>query len=146
MRHCGFWDKETGEDEIRKLLTDYKKSAASNRINSKTSLLVACLEEWREKVKSIRIPHAALVSEIPVLKVFFQILREIASSGELQYDKRKVFLTELTVNVNNIDEFFTTKIDVFKKIYLFYLTGFSDSEVNGLYSKLPVNAFHGGKI
>ncbi len=135
------WDKETGEDEIRKLLTDYKIVAASNRINSKTSSLVACLEEWREKVKSIRIPHAALVSEIPVLKVFFQILREIASSGELQYDKRKVFLTELTVNVNNIDEFFTTKIDVFKKIYLFYLTGFSDSEVNGLYSKLPVNAF-----
>jgi len=139
------WDKETGEDEIRKLLTDYKIVAASNRINSKASSLPACIEGWREKVKSIRIACAALVVEVPVLRAFFQTLRDIASSGELQYDKRKAFLTELTTNANNFDEFFTSKIDVFKNLYSFHLTGFSDSEVNALYSKLSVNAFTADK-
>lgn len=136
------WDKETGEDEIRKLLLDYKIVAASNPIlNSKASSLPACIEEWREKVKAIRIPCAALVAEVPVLKAFFQTLLDIASSGELQYDKRKAFLSELSTNANNFNEFFTSKIDVFKSIYSFHLTGFSDNEVNELYSKLPVNAF-----
>ena len=61
------WDKETGKDEIRKLLTDYKIVASSNRINSKAPSFPACIEEWREKVKSIRIACAALVVEVPVL-------------------------------------------------------------------------------
>ena len=135
------WDKETGKDEIRKLLTDYKIVAVSNRINSKTSSLSACIGQWREKVKSIRIPCAALITEVPVLKVLFQTLRDIASSGELQYDKRKIFLTELTTKTNNFDEFFASKIDVFKRIYSFYLTGFNDDEVNVLYSKLPMDSF-----
>ncbi|MEG6520864.1 hypothetical protein [Desulfotomaculum sp. 1211_IL3151] len=135
------WDKETGEDEIRKLLTDYKIVAASNRINAKASALSACIGEWREKIKSIRIPYAALVTEVPTLRTFFQTLREIALSRELPYDKRSVFLAQLMTNANEFVEFYTSKIDVFKSIYSFHLTGFSDNEVSTLYSKLPTNAF-----
>ena len=86
------WDQETGENEIRKLIKDYKIVAASNRINTKTSSLFDCLGVWREKVKSIRIPCSALVMEIPTLKTFFLILRDIATNGELPYEKRGVSL------------------------------------------------------
>jgi len=135
------WDKETGEDEIRKLLTDYRIVAASNNLNTKKSSLSDCLEAWREKVKSIRIPCAALVVEAPALKTFFQILCDIYSSGDLQYEKRKTFLSELITNANNFNEFFSSRKDVFKSIYSYYLVGFSDDEINDLYSKLSVNAF-----
>jgi len=139
------WDKETGEDEIRKLLTDYKIVAASNRINSKASSLSACIGVWCEKSKAIRIPCAALVMEEPELKTLFQYLRDMSLSNDLQYDKRKALLDELTTNSSQFEEFFTTKIDVFKKIYSFHLAGFSDNEVNILYSKLPVTAFTADK-
>jgi len=135
------WDKETGENEIRKLLTDYKIVAASNRINSKASSLSACIGEWCEKAKSIRIPCAALVTEVPALKALFQTLRDMSLSGDLQYDKRRAFLAELTTNSNYFDEFISSKINLFKNIYSFHLTGFSDNEVNVLYSKLPVTSF-----
>ncbi|MCG8403242.1 MAG: hypothetical protein MJA84_16855, partial [Firmicutes bacterium] len=135
------WDKETGEDEIRKLLIDYKIVAESNRINVRASSLSACVGKWREKIKSIRIPYAALVAEIPTLRTFFQALHEIALSGELPYDKRSVFLAELMTNTNEFVGFYASKIDVFKSIYSFHLTGFSDNEVNTLYSKLPTNTF-----
>jgi len=140
------WDKETGEDEIRKLLTDYKIVAASNRINPKASSLSSCIGEWCEKAKSIRMPAAALVTEVHALKALFHILRDMSLSGELQYDKRKAFLNELTANLSQFEEFITTKIDVFKNIYSFHLTGFSDSEVYILYSKLPVTSFTSDKV
>lgn len=135
------WDQETGENEIRKLIKDYKIVAASNRINTKTSSLFDCLGVWREKVKSIRIPCSALVMEIPTLKTFFLILRDIATNGELPYEKREVFLSELDANINQFMDFFESKTDVFKKLYSFHLTGFSDSEVSSLYSKLSINSF-----
>ena len=135
------WDKETGEEEIRKLLNDYKIVAYSNRINSRASSLSACIGEWREKVKSIRIPYAVLAKEVPTLKTFFRILHEIALSGELSYDKRDKFLAQLMTNTNEFKEFYESKIDIFKNVYSFHLTGFSDDEVNALYSKLSTNTF-----
>jgi len=135
------WDKETGEDEIRKLITDYKIVAESNRINTKASSLSDCLDEWRNKVKSIRIPCSALITEIPALKEFFYILRDIFTTKELPYDRRSRFLVELEKNIDAVTDFFESKKDVFKNIYLFHLTGFSDNEVYALYSKLPMTAF-----
>lgn len=135
------WDKETGEEEILKLLTDYKIVAASNRINTKATSLSACLNEWCEKVKFIKMPYASLTMEVPTLKAFFQILREIAESGELSYDKRDKFLKEIENSTDIFMDFFTKKVDIFRNIYSFYLTGFSDNEINILYSKLPMNSF-----
>ncbi len=135
------WDQQTGEDEIRKLLTDYKIIAVSNCINPRTSSLSACLEEWREKAKSIRIPCPSLVMETPPLREFFPTLHNIAANGELPYEKRVTFLSELETNANTIIDFFESKVEVFKNLYSFYLTGFSDNEVNTLYSRLPMNSF-----
>jgi hypothetical protein len=140
------WDQETGEDELRKLLTDYKIVTASNRINTKTSSFSSCLGEWREKVKTIRIPCSALLTEIPTLKTLFGILRDdIVAMGELPYDKRGTFLSELENNTSALADFFASETAVFKSIYSFHLTGFSDGEVNTLYSKLPVTSFTSDK-
>ncbi|GHV54672.1 hypothetical protein FACS1894216_15170 [Synergistales bacterium] len=139
------WDQATGEDEIRKLITDYKIVAASNRINSKTNSLSACLKEWREKVQFIKIPCAALEKETPAIKGFLRILRDIAVNGELPYDKRTSFLTELEQNAQAFTDLFVARIDVFKKVYSFHLTDFSDSEIAALYSKLPTNMFSAEK-
>lgn len=139
------WDQETGEDELRKLLADYKIVFASNRINTKTSSLAACLGEWREKAKSIRIPCSALITEVVALKIFFDCLRGIVATGELAYDKRSTFLAEIENNGSVFTDFFSSKTTVFKNIYSFYLTGFSESDVSLLYSKLPVTSFGSDK-
>ncbi|MDR1379456.1 MAG: hypothetical protein LBJ36_10460 [Synergistaceae bacterium] len=140
------WDQETGEEEIRKLLTDYKIVAASNRINTKTASLAACLQEWREKTKFIKIPSSALLTEAPVLKTFFQILRDIAASGELPYDKRGTFLKDIENNADAFTNFFVSKTEIFKSVYSFHLNGFSDSEIETLYSKLPMTSFTADKF
>jgi len=135
------WDQETGKDELRKLLIDYKIVALSNRINTSTTSLFTCFSEWREKTKSIRIPCSALITEVPKLKDFFSCLRDIATYGELAYDKRPTFLGELEKNGSYFSTFLSEKTEIFKKTCSFYLTGFSDDEVDSLYSKLSTNSF-----
>jgi hypothetical protein len=135
------WDKATGEDEIRKLLTEYKIIAASNKINTKASSLSACLGEWRTKVQAIRIPCSTLSQEMPTLKGFLQILKEIITSGDLAYDKRATFLFELISSTDVFLDFLATKMDVFKNVYSYYLTGFSENEIGKLYASLPTTSF-----
>lgn len=135
------WDKDTGEDELRKLLTDYKIVDKSNLLNPKTNSLSSCMQEWREKVKFIKIPVSTLVSEVPSLKTFLLILRDVVTSGDLPYDKRLAFLAELEHNREAFSDFFLERIDVFKNVYSYHLTGFSESEIATLYTKLPTNMF-----
>jgi hypothetical protein len=59
----------------------------------------------------------------------------------LSYEKRTVFLSELNKNADNFKKFFTGKTSIFSKIYSLYLAGFSEEEVNILYSKLPFESF-----
>jgi hypothetical protein len=140
------WDTATGEDEIRKLLTDYKIVAASNRINNvKTVSLFACLGEWREKAKAIKIPCTVLILEVPMLKTFFKILSDIVATGELPHDKRKSFLAELENNAEVFTGFLAVRMDIFKNVYSFHLTGFSSDEIEILYSKLPMTTFSAEK-
>jgi hypothetical protein len=104
------WDQVTGEEEIRKLLIDYKIVFSSNKINTtKSNSLSACLDEWREKIKVIKIPCATLMTEIPSLKTLFSILREISINGELNYDKHKIFIKELIKNIDKFQDFFATR-------------------------------------
>jgi hypothetical protein len=135
------WDQETGEEELRKLILDYKIVLASNSINQKANSLSACLGEWQEKTKSIKTPVAALISELPLLKIFFEILREIAATGEFPYEKRAAFLAKQEKNADAFKTFLTEKTGVFTNTYSFYLSGFSDEEINTLYSKLPFDSF-----
>lgn len=139
------WDQETGEDELRKLLTDYKIVAASNNINTQATSLSECFSGWREAAKSVRIPYSALKSEVTALNAFFGCLHEIVATGELAYDKRSKFLVELENNGSAFTDFLSKKTDVFKSIYSVHLTGFSESEVNTLYSKLSVTSFSSDK-
>jgi hypothetical protein len=135
------WDQETGEEELRKLIQDYKIVLASNNINQKTNSLSVCLAGWQDKLKSIKIPVVTLLSEIPSLKILFEILRDIASTGDLVYEKRAQFLAELEKNTENLQTFFDTKIKIFSNIYSVHLKGFSDDDINNLYSKLPFDSF-----
>jgi len=135
------WDKETGEEELRKLMTDYRIVSESNNINGKASSLQACLKEWQEKLKALRIPYASLCVELSALKGLLSVLRNIATTGDVAYDKRLNFLSALKTNGRTFVEFFASKITVFQKIYSVYLVDFSETEVSSLFSKLPMHSF-----
>lgn len=138
------WDQETGEEEIRKLLIDYRIVAASIQLKQNCNSMYSCIRGWRDETKFIRIPCSVLSKKLPGLKSFLEILLEIAKTEELSYEKRGAFLKELEGKAGMISEFLAGKERIFAEEYGHKFVGFNEQEIRGIYSKLPTTSFIDG--
>ena len=131
------WHPETGENEIRALLRDYRIVAESFKrgfLMAPTSSLWDCMEAWRDKTRTIRIPYATLVALKPQSKAFLGLLKEIAGGSRLdQNDRREAFYHEITdkgdVNRDTLDGC----PSLFKATYAEQLSGLDEQEKDALY-------------
>lgn len=135
------WDQETGEDELRKLLTDYRIVERSSEFVGKTNSLYKCISAWVGFAHFLKTPQSALSDSIPKLKVFFRLLADIVKTGDLAHDKRADFLQQLEQQRAPLASLDEKKKDIFAKTYQLHLTGFSNEEIDRLYSRLPDNSF-----
>ncbi len=140
-KYSCFWDRETGEDEIRKLITMYQIVAKSNQVlSSKSISLVKCFSEWRERLKFLKVSHEALKSESPECAKLWELLREIAEHNDLS-ERWSVFLSELNSSGGSIQYFLNNQGEIFAKIYEPYLDGMSDEDIAEIMSKLQTGMF-----
>lgn len=150
VRHCfsadgvWLWDKGTGEEEIRKVLRDYTIVAVSirNGFVTKVNSFSDCMDGWREKVKTIKMPYATLAAARKDLKTFFGLLLDISKGGNLEANERRnIFLDELLGKNTLIADFFEGRFNVFKSIYNVQLAGLDDDEVENLYNGMEMSSF-----
>jgi hypothetical protein len=130
------WHPETGENEIRALLRDYRIVAESSQHGFITPVnsFWECMESWRDKTRNIRIPYATLVAQKPQSKTFLGLLKDIAGGGRLeQNDRRDAFFREITdmgdVNRDMLDGC----LALFKATYSEQLSGLDAQEIDDLY-------------
>ena len=138
------WDKATGEEEIHKVLRDYTIIAVSIRCGfvTKTNSFLDCMDAWREKIKTLKMPYATLSVARKDLKSFLMLLLEISKGGNLEAnEQRKVFLDELQGKNTLISDFFDGRFNMFKTIYDVQLKGLDDDEVEALYKGLDMSSF-----
>ena len=137
------WDRDTGIEEIDKLLTDYKIVFESNKLESVTAAnsLFKCMQAWREYSYFLKIPCSVCKAKVPELSFFFDCLKTIAEECELPNDKHDKFLAELETKSSTINTLKDIKMEVFKDEYSIYIKGFNDKEISKLYSKLPGSSF-----
>lgn len=137
------WDKETGIEELKKLMIDYKIILNSNGIESvsKATSFFSCMQAWREYTNFLKIPHSVCKSKLPELAYFFECLKNIAEDGDLSHDKHEKFLIEMETKASAIAGLKKRKMEVFQEEYSIYITGFSEKEINKLYSKLPNSSY-----
>lgn len=142
VRHCfgtdgaWLWHRETGENEIRALLRDYRIVAESSRRGFITPVnsFSECMEAWRDKTRTIRIPYATLVALKPQSKAFLGLLKEISSGGRLeQNDRRDAFFREITERGDVNRDTLEGCPALFKATYSEQLSGLDDREMDDLY-------------
>lgn len=140
------WHPETGEKEIRNLLRDYRIVSESFKrgfLAAPTSSFFECMESWRDKARTVRIPYATLVTLRPQSKAFLGFLKEIAGGGRLeQNDRRDAFYREITANGDLNRDMLDGCRSLFKATYAEQLSGLDDEEMDALYLKgLDMSAF-----
>lgn len=142
VKHSCLWNKQTGEDEIRKLLTEYGMVKESNSILSVSahSLAEAC-KEWRDRMKFIGISCEALRTKYPALVKVLDILLKICKQEDLLPEQLKAFHSELVAHGTAIRELLNNDRRVFAEFYKPYLEDLSDNDIVDVKSKLQTGLF-----
>ena len=139
------WDQEDGENELRRLLVDYRIVERSNQLITKSNSFSNCMKEWSETTKYIKIPYLVLMEKCPDLKQLVSSIYEIAKNGEISHDKREAFLEQLVTKAGALKDVLDRKKDIFAEIYSTYTDGFGAADIKKLYDKLPKSSFMGDK-
>ena len=142
VKHSCLWDKQTGDDEIRKLLTEYSIVRESNSIlNGSAHSLLETYKEWRERLKFLGISCEALRTKYPKLIKALDTLQKIYQQADVLPEQLKIFLAELRVHNTEIKELLNNDKRVFSEMYAPYLEDLSDSDIADVKSKLQTGLF-----
>ena len=143
VKHSCLWDKQTGEDEIRKLLTEYSVVKESNSIlNVAAHSLTEAFKEWRERLKFIGISCEALRAKCPALTTMLDTLLKICKEKDILPEQLKVFHAELVQHGTEIMELLNNDRRAFAEVYEPYLEDLSDNDIAEVKSKLQINLFN----
>ncbi|SFF92363.1 hypothetical protein SAMN05660649_00012 [Desulfotomaculum arcticum] len=142
VKHSCLWDKQTGEDEIRKLLTDYGVVKESNiLLNVTAHSRSEAFKEWRERLKFIGVSCEALRAKFPSLTKVLDALLKIYQQSDVLPDQLKMLLSELTAHSVEIRNLLNNEKQIFTEVYAPYLDDLSDSDISEVKSKLPTGMF-----
>ena len=142
VKHSCLWDRQTGEDEIRKLLVEYGVVKESNAILSATAhSLNEAFKEWRERLKFIAISCEALRTKYPALTNVFDILLKIYKQENILPEQLKVFHAELVAHGTEARELLNNDRQVFAEVYEAYLEDLSTDDITAVQTNVGTGLF-----
>lgn len=142
VKYSALWDISTGEDEIRKLITEYEVVKSTNiLLNVSAHLKESAFKEWRDTLKFIGFSCEAIKLRKPNLDKFFNNLYRIANYDDMLPEHMKTFLDEMTNHMSEIREIVNNPLAVFMDIYAPYLTGLSEEECDEIKNSIPSDIF-----
>lgn len=142
VKHSCLWDRQTGEDEIRKLLTNYGIVRESNNLlNVNAHSLSEAFKEWRERLKFMGVSCEALRTKFPSLIKILDTLLKIYQQSDILPDQLKMFLSELMTHNVEIRNLINNEKRIFTEVYSPYFDDLSDSDINEVKSMLPTGMF-----
>lgn len=142
VQYSALWIGSTGEDEIRKLITEYEVVKSTNvLLNVTAHSKDAAFKEWRETLKFIGFSCESIKAKKPALDKFFYNLLRIANYEDMLPDNMKSFLNEMNNHNADIREVLDNPLAVFMNVYAPYLDGFSDVECEEIKNSISSEMF-----
>ena len=135
-------DRETAQEDLKKLIVDYKIVFESKKFGIDSNSLTSCADKWKEFCKvNLKIPADIIASAYRPIKDFFYILKEIVMRGEIPQSKRKIFLLQLTENAEIINAAISEPLKILREKYSYQLNGLNEEEIHEIYAKLSLTSF-----
>lgn len=135
------WNIETAQQKIREVILEYKIISESSKVIGKNITFNNTIREWCDKCGLIRISYAAAKNQFGAIESFMEMLCNIKRAGTILDSQKQKFLDLLVANAEGFNRFYNNQVDLFKEVCAFYLDGFSDKEIRGLYQTLPTGVF-----
>lgn len=130
VEYSSLWNRDTGEDQIRKLIVDYTYVETTNNILHVTAHSKKEADSiWCEKLKFVMCSCEALQEEYPNLKGTFEFLRKIYLHIDILPEQMKSYTDEFSKEMFDVEGYFSNEIPAFAKIYAPYLEGLTDEDI-----------------
>lgn len=142
IKHSALWESETGQEEIRKLITEYEVVKITNQL-----LNVSCpskdraFREWREQLKFICVSCDALRLKRPTLDKVLALLLKIVNNEDILPDMMRELLAGLTDHRAELQDILKSKLFIFEELYGAYLEGFTDIEKEEIQASINSEMF-----
>lgn len=142
VQYSALWIGSTGEDEIRKLITEYEVVKSTNiLLNVAAHSKDAAFKEWRSTLKFIGFSCESMRAKKPGLDKLFAALLRIANYEDMLPEHVKSFLDELTIHSTEIRDILNSPLTVFVEIYAPYLDGFTETECEEIKNSITTEMF-----
>ncbi|MEG0942701.1 MAG: hypothetical protein RSF86_03645 [Angelakisella sp.] len=142
VQYSALWIGSTGEDEIRKLITEYEVVKSTNiLLNVSAHSKDAAFKEWRETLKFIGYSCESVKAIKPPLDKFFYNLLRIANYEDMLPEQVKSFLDEMTNHIADVREVLDNPLAVFMDVYAPYLEGFTEAECEEIKNSITSEMF-----
>lgn len=130
------WFKETADQQIRMLILEYQIVVASNAVILHSNSFRGCIEEWCNVCKNIKISYLYAKSYWDDLGPLMEILHGIKKAGELQENRRELFLQLITDKGAAFKAFYNHQEGVFANACSYILQGLDADSVSEIYKQL----------
>lgn len=142
ITYSALWSQETGEDEIRKLITEYEIVKATNTLlNVSARTKAEAIEKWQEMLSFTHYSWESIKSKHPQFETFFALLYRMAKHQEILPDQMKILNAELSAHFVEIQEMIRNPQRIFRELYAPYLEGLSESDGEAVYKTIRDEMF-----
>ncbi len=142
VQYSALWIGSTGEDEIRKLITEYEAVKSTNiLLNVNTHSKEAAFKEWRETLKFIGFSYESVKAKKPSLDKFFYNLLRIANYEDMLPEHVKSFHDEMTNHIADIRNILDNPLSIFMDVYAPYLNEFTEEECEEIKNSITSEMF-----
>jgi hypothetical protein len=142
VKHSCLWDKQTGEDEIRKLLVEYSVIKESNAIlNTGAHSLNEAYREWRERLKFIGVSWEALRTKYSSLAKIIDTLLKIYKQDDILPVQLSELHKELVAHGAEVRELLNNDKRCFAEIYEAYLEDLSIEDIASVKTNVGTGLF-----
>lgn len=133
VSYSSLWEKETGRDEIRKLITDYSFVKESNLIlNSDSKSKDEAFDKWVEKLSFVTCSCESLKAKYSGLTEVFDFLLLVYQRRHILPDQMKSYTEKLIEQSLALQDYLNNEIGVFSEIYAPYLEDLSEENIKQL--------------
>lgn len=135
VEFASLWNRETGEDQIRKLIVDYTYVDLTHTIlHTGAHSKKEADKEWKEKLSFVICSGEALQEDLPEMKTSIEFLKKIALGSEILPEQMKTYVEDLKNSRAALEEYLNDEKSVFTRIYKPYLEGLNDEDISQLLS------------
>ena len=132
------FDQAEGEEQLRKLLTDYKIIYESNGIlDVKSSSMSGLIANYKNYIKTLKLPFHILKDNCKDIELFLRCMSEIEKNSIISDEKKEAFLAELSGKKDNIRDLGRRIEEIYRLKYGIYTEALDDSELRDIIAKMP---------